>query len=471
MGIAEISISPSSPNNQRANPGLLGTGIEFTNHGDSLLLPDSLQFNPNTLNHAKVLQPTTVRFPGGVHADAYRWTAGLGLYEERQTSPSGFSSDRVKVAFGTQEMIRLCSELGAKPVIQANVISAEPSETLAWYEHFQLQNVQAHWELGNEPYLNSAPHLPNPSSQDFAKRWLDCAQTIRTHFLGATLGCPLRMDYSPESNIPAVHKLGYNVEVLTALRENRGYPGWFALHSAYWPDISGSLPEDSLIWYACMAGSSMVSRAIQEQKIQTKAHGFEFVPFAMTEWALLCPADLTLSRTMASALYAFDVVRVMQQEGIYSAQFWSLANNGSFGAISTNGVRRPAFWPLYWLRQLLVGEILPVSIQCDVHVLPNQVGRVPQNTNVSLVTALASMTGAKVRMIIANKSLTNPQRVYLAFPMNIARGIQYSLAPVGDPLNRADVESKYKISAKDIVAGQYVTLSPASVHYLDMWIR
>ncbi|MGQ9523726.1 MAG: alpha-L-arabinofuranosidase C-terminal domain-containing protein [Armatimonadota bacterium] len=88
------------------------------------LMPDSAQggLRADVLKAIKALRPGAIRFPGGNFAQCYHWTDGIGDRDRRPVTINyAWSRWLESNAFGTDEFIRLCREVGAEPLICVNI--------------------------------------------------------------------------------------------------------------------------------------------------------------------------------------------------------------------------------------------------------------------------------------------------------------------------------------------------------------
>ena len=130
------------------------------------------------------IRPTFIRWPGGCFAERYVWTDGIGPQSKRRTHPNHVWGELDPAAFGTDEFIQLCRDVGAEPLIVFNIgqhdaaenLPAHVQECLDWIEycngpatskwgkvraangHAQPYHVK-HWELGNETWGLGAQEL------------------------------------------------------------------------------------------------------------------------------------------------------------------------------------------------------------------------------------------------------------------------------------------------------------------------
>ncbi len=106
---------------------------------------DALRRRPEVLEPVKALAPTLIRWPGSIHCSRYDWRDGVG--EQRKAyartgyadiaedffvrgdwAPAGMTDEEFVTAvggpdpntFGTDELLALCVEIGAEPLLAAN---------------------------------------------------------------------------------------------------------------------------------------------------------------------------------------------------------------------------------------------------------------------------------------------------------------------------------------------------------------
>lgn len=118
-------------------------------------------------------------------------------------------------------------------------------------------------------------------------------------------------------------------------------------------------------------------------------------------------------QSLAGALYAADFIRMLAQEpGILAAHYWSWTGNGYFGAVSQSGRRRPVYYMLGVLNEVLRGEVLPSKIAGPMLTTP-AVGYVARRGDVGAVTALATRDGTLIRILAINKHPIEPAALHI----------------------------------------------------------
>lgn len=125
--------------------------------------------DPDVLRIARSLRIELLRWPGGNFVSGYRWKQGIGLREQRPTTPNPAWGGLETHHFGTDEFMAFCRRIGARPQICINAGNGTPEEAAAWVAycnaepgtpmgslraangHPEPYNVRV-WEIGNELY-------------------------------------------------------------------------------------------------------------------------------------------------------------------------------------------------------------------------------------------------------------------------------------------------------------------------------
>ena len=156
---------------------------------------------PELVEAIKSIHPALIRYPGGCFADGYHWQDGIG---PRASRPSRRNRAWAKLGpwhgprednhFGTDEFLRLCEEVGAGPMLTANVGSGAAAEAAAWVEYCngppdsrwggeRARNGRAepygvkHWFVGNEIFGIYETGHRSPSQ--YARTFREFAQAMR----------------------------------------------------------------------------------------------------------------------------------------------------------------------------------------------------------------------------------------------------------------------------------------------------
>ena len=112
--------------------------------------------DPDVVRMAKAMHTSVVRF-GGNFTSGYHWRDGIGAEDKRVSMLNIAWGIPEYNTFGTDEFLRFCRLIGARPQIALNLGSGTPEEAADW-----MRYVDAHlppgggftWELGNELWGN-----------------------------------------------------------------------------------------------------------------------------------------------------------------------------------------------------------------------------------------------------------------------------------------------------------------------------
>jgi alpha-N-arabinofuranosidase len=128
-----------------------------------------------------------VRWPGGCFADTYHWKDGIGPRNKRPKRVDLWGNVVHNNAFGTNEFLRFCKLIGAKPYIAGNMGSGSPHEMRQWIEYLtypgkstlaDMRRKDGHpkpyhikfWGVGNESWGCGGSMTPEYYS-DLYKRY------------------------------------------------------------------------------------------------------------------------------------------------------------------------------------------------------------------------------------------------------------------------------------------------------------
>ncbi|HUW20844.1 MAG TPA: alpha-L-arabinofuranosidase C-terminal domain-containing protein [Sedimentisphaerales bacterium] len=145
------------------NPNIYGHFAEHLGHcieegiwvGPNSEIPNVRGIRTDVVEALKKIKLPVIRWPGGCFADSYHWQDGIGPRENR---PKRINVHWGRVIennhFGTHEFIDFCRQVGAEPMIAANVGSGTPQEMRDWLEYL---NVGSDSTLANLRAKNGHP--------------------------------------------------------------------------------------------------------------------------------------------------------------------------------------------------------------------------------------------------------------------------------------------------------------------------
>ena len=244
-------------------------------------LADENGFRRDVIEALRRIKTPVIRWPGGCFVSAYPWKKGVG-----QRVPYYDKAWRVEEpnAFGTDEFVRLCREVGAEPFICTNAGTGSPEDMSDWVEYCNLdigewaalRRANGHekpfkvpyWSIGNENY--GAWEMGAKTADEWARLVLESAKMMK------------RVDHEIELAVASIPDLDWNTKVL---RKAGDLLDWVSIHG-YW-----SVPSDEGMFET--GYENIIARAYEpEQRIQTTKHILGSLGFlgkiriAFDEWNL-----------------------------------------------------------------------------------------------------------------------------------------------------------------------------------------
>ena len=223
-----------------------------------------------------------IRWPGGCYVSAYHWKDGVGS----PRVPSFDKAWRVEEsnAFGTDEFMALCRQIGTEPYICTNAGSGSPEEMSDWVEYCNLKtegkwarariangladpyNVK-YWSIGNENYLPG--EIGAKSASEWCRYVKESAKMMK------------RVDPSIQLLAASVADIDWNVALL---KEAGGLLDWISIHG-YWDPLWQNNNPSS--YEACMAQTMGIEETIQKAEHMLGALGYlGKIKIAFDEWNL-----------------------------------------------------------------------------------------------------------------------------------------------------------------------------------------
>jgi len=114
---------------------LFGSNIQYTDFGDGILNPNDLTIRSKVIEKVKNLGLSTIRFPGGCHADVYHWRDGVGPLVNRTLGINYFTKENETNKYGTDEHVEFCRSVNVEPTITINFGNGTPQEAANWVEY------------------------------------------------------------------------------------------------------------------------------------------------------------------------------------------------------------------------------------------------------------------------------------------------------------------------------------------------
>lgn len=147
----------------------------------SLMPADNVDgMDPEIISMGKAMKSPILRF-GGNFTSAYHWRDGIGPMNKRVSMLNVAWGIPEYNTFGTDEFLRFCELIGARPQIALNLGSGTPEEAADWVkyvnEHLGDHKGGLVWELGNE--LWGTFQVGYPTRQRVAERTKAFSDAVR----------------------------------------------------------------------------------------------------------------------------------------------------------------------------------------------------------------------------------------------------------------------------------------------------
>ena len=224
-------------------------------------LADENGLRRDVIEALRRLKTPVIRWPGGCFVSAYPWKKGVG-----ERVPYYDKAWRVEEsnAFGTDEFIALCREVGAEPFICTNAGTGTPEDMSDWVEYCNLnigewaalRRANGHedpfkvryWSIGNENY--GAWEMGAKTADEWARLVLESAKMMK------------RVDPEIELAVASIPDLDWNTKVL---REAGDLLDWVSIHG-YWSRATDEGEFET-------GYDNIIARAFQpEERIATVKH-------------------------------------------------------------------------------------------------------------------------------------------------------------------------------------------------------
>jgi alpha-N-arabinofuranosidase len=425
------TVSVNAASRGRAIPrDLFGVNIEWWRNANGLWDPAADRLVPDAVRLTKAVRPGLIRFPGGYLGDIYDWRQAMGPRKSRAkilTNPA--NNERDQPHFGTEELVDFARATGADLMLQANLGTGDARMAAEWVRHMKERARKdpkgpraTWWELGNELYHSGDASGVTLKPEAYADKYLAFARAMRAEDPAVRLGA-IAME-----NYPLFPFNSYRNWNETVFRRAGAEIDFVAVHNGYAPVGPGDRANPREVYRALLAAPAMVAenlRTVGEQiRRNVPRDRADRVTIAVTEWAPLfhvTPASAWVdhSKTLGSALYVADVLRVfIADERVAAATFFKLNEPSFLGLL---GMRRGEWIPnaTYFAFQLYTehfGTRVVASRRESPAFDSQQAGIVPAMKSIPLLESVASMSedGERLYVMLVNKSLDQSADVSLS---------------------------------------------------------
>ncbi len=338
-------------------------------------LADELGFRRDVLEALRALRVPILRYPGGCFSDEYHWRDGIGPRERRPRYQEQYWTRWVRRwgrpelasligppetnAFGTDEYLTLCAELGCQPYLNVNHGTDTPEEAAEWVAYCNRRpetparvsvvgvgnEVFGFWETGH------------CSGDEYGRHFLQFAEKIR------------RVDAEVKllaTGAPRTYS-AFTADLLRAAGPTMDYVSVHAFH----PPVPGMRPlrDDEPDYWAVVAGPYALIRNVDDVLADIdRAFGPDSpVRVSFDEWNLWCAWDDCVATNYdlrAGLMFAGTFNRIHERAPrVEIAMIAQLVN--MLGLIQTDESR--LFQTAGCLvNRLYVEETRPLALECQV---------------------------------------------------------------------------------------------------------
>ncbi|MGC8639525.1 MAG: alpha-L-arabinofuranosidase C-terminal domain-containing protein, partial [Isosphaeraceae bacterium] len=309
------------------------------------------------------LKPAFIRWPGGNVAQDYHWRWGVGPRDSRTVWTNlSWKNEPEPSDFGTDEYLRFCQNLGARPTIVVNIEGrgATVDEAAAWVEYCNgpaasrsgaLRAANGHpepykvhyWELGNEIWGSWV--RGHSDAQTYARNYLRYQAAMRA------------VDPSIELIACGDNDMNWN---RTVLQEAGASINLLSIHHYY---SAGQMAGDRLNMMAhplfYQRFYRQVGKAIHELAPSRP------IKLVINEWGLFMPAEQVYS--IDAALYAGRMMNVFERTAdlVAMTAVSDLVNGWTGGVIQAS--RHGVFvTPIYLVNKLYNEHLGKYRLAIDV---------------------------------------------------------------------------------------------------------
>ncbi|MFC4599036.1 alpha-N-arabinofuranosidase [Cohnella hongkongensis] len=336
---------------------------------------------------ARELGVPVIRWPGGCFVDLYDWKDGVGPRESRPTRPNWHWGGLESNAFGTDEFLEWCEQVGAEPYVNVNLGTGTLVDALRWIDYCNgTDTADARWRKENgrdEPYGVKLWGIGNETwgsweagrldADEYAAKLANWAQFVKKYDAGLELlGVGSNEGNDPDWDRKAVEAAAEHLSYLTI--HLYGCSVDRESDAEYYPIVYTPVYFENQMRKMRNTIETTLSRMKLERTIR----------ISLDEWNIRHyvpdPAGkdgYTLHRNsprnLQDALFAAGVFHAMIRlsPSVGMANYVFLVNgNGVMNVTEDRVVKTPLYHLFKQYRQWMVGESVRVEVQSPSRLTP-----------------------------------------------------------------------------------------------------
>ena len=338
-------------------------------------LSDERGFRRDVLDAMRALRIPILRYPGGCFSDEYHWRDGVGPPDQRPHYDDQFWTRQLKAlnrpdlagligppesnAFGTDEFLALCADLGCQPYLNLNHGTGTSEEAAEWlaYCNRRPESPAAVKVVGVGNEVFGFWETGHCGGEEYGRHFLEFAEKIR----GVDPTVKLLATGAPRA---------YGSFTSDLLRTAGRTMDYVSVH-AFHPPVPGMRPlrDDEADYWSVVAGPYALIRNVDDviADIDRELGPESPVRVSFDEWNLWCAWEDCIATNYdlrAGLMFAGTFHRIHERvPRLEIAMIAQLVN--MLGLIQTDGER--LFETAGCLvNRLYVEETLPLALGCEV---------------------------------------------------------------------------------------------------------
>jgi alpha-N-arabinofuranosidase len=458
---------------------LYGTAIEWRNDASGLWRPDLDDFDPDILRLTQEMNPSLIRFPGGLLTDFYHWKDGIGPRPERVTVEPWPEGPPSPTTFGTDEVLNFAHQVGGNVLPSVNIGTGTAQEAAEWVRYINdgRPGYTKYWEVGNEIYNTggfAALYVTMPPEK-YANKFVEFARAMKEEDPNIKVGGVGHENYGRYilSDYPA-----WNPYLLTIAGDDIDF---VATHNAFAPVNLNDQDLDVRTVYTNMLAAPQAVR----RNLRTISTEIDYlapkrrkeIGIGVSEWGPLFqfePSPYVLHvRTLGSALYIASVLKqFIDTPKVMMSCTFNLVSDGFIGWIAKRGNEYIANAQLLALKMFTryFGDIRVSSRYGCPTFNSTALGIFEAEENVPYLDVLASVSQdkSKLYVMIVNKHFDSPFDVIINISgfKPSSRGTAYTLTGTGLDANTGADLGGWGEQKEDEVNPRFYLGAPSEV-YID----
>src|SRR5258708_36124537 len=381
--------------------------------GDARVLVDNVVLNPDDavdgmdpeiLTLARELHSPVVRF-GGNFTSPYNWHDGVGSLDTRVSRLNLAWGIPEYNTFGTDEFLRFCELIQAKPQIALNLGTGTPREAAEWVSyvnaHWADHRGALTWELGNELWGNYQVGYP--------------AETLAAAATLANSNAVRKVD--PTAHLIATGGDGGLFHDWNARQLSNPADSFDYLSSHFIVTENVLLPNatNTFRTMAMLAAPWGLTERIHAMKQQAVAAHRPEMKFAFTEWLMIANNSHTVPNydNVGGALFAGGFLNAMMRnsDAVSIADMTGILEFGGIWKKRGQVYASPAYWVLRAYANAKPRTLFKIDSSAPTFNISKGVSQMPEIVGAPYLDVVAAQSedGSKLLLLCVNRDVSRSE--------------------------------------------------------------